>query len=71
MKSYYINHQNQKDGAHEVHTADCPFLPGSIDRRYIGAYKSVDMALDSARVEYMDVNCCSYCCKSEADAAIA
>ncbi|QZT37387.1 hypothetical protein K5X82_00495 [Halosquirtibacter xylanolyticus] len=65
MKSYYINNQYQSEGVHEVHTADCPFLPGSIDRRYIGAYKNVDMAIHNAQSEYSHVESCAYCCKKD------
>lgn len=63
MRSYYINNQHQKEGVHEVHTAECPFLPNSMNRRYIGAFKSVDMALENASNVYASVEGCKYCCE--------
>jgi len=37
-KHYYVNKKAQSNGDHEVHTEECDFLPGVLNREYLDYY---------------------------------
>lgn len=59
---YYVNNKAQLTGEHEVHTANCGFLPS--DRKYLGEFNNCDDAVKEAKKTYTKVDGCYYCCNS-------
>lgn len=59
---YYVNNKAQSTGEHEVHTANCSFLPS--DRKYLGEFNNCDDAVKEAKKTYTKVDGCYYCCNS-------
>ena len=46
---FYVNKNEQWTGEHEVHRADCAWLPDAANRIYLGKY-------------YTRVDGCCFCC---------
>ncbi len=61
MRDYYVTTRPQANGDHEVHTADCAWLPGKENRRYLGRFSTCYGALLAARALYEQVNGCYWC----------
>ena len=59
--SFYVNRQSQSNGDHEVHKADCPYLPNAENRIYLGDFTTCYGAVQEARKYYSQVNGCYYC----------
>lgn len=63
MALYYVNKNAQANGDHEVHTADCAYLPNTVNRTYLGDYSNCYNVIVAAKTHYRQVNGCYYCCE--------
>jgi len=61
MAEYYVNRHAQWNGDHEVHTAECAFLPDVNARLYLGVFTTCFPALHEARKHYHQSNGCHHC----------
>jgi len=61
MALYYVNKNAQDNGDHEVHTADCTYLPSDHNKQYLGTFSNCRDAVRKAREFYSRVNGCYYC----------
>ena len=61
MKKYYVNQNAQLSGDHEVHSADCNFLPIPTNRKYLGEFSSCEPAVTEAKKTYSKSNGCKTC----------
>lgn len=61
MRNYYVNNKAQANGDHEVHRDGCTFLPGEIDRIYLGLFTNCHDAVRQARRHFAAVNGCAVC----------
>jgi hypothetical protein len=61
MASYYVNHNAQSNGDHEVHTGSCSFIPNPENRLYLGNFDSCQAAVTEARRHYKQSNGCYWC----------
>jgi hypothetical protein len=61
MMRYYVNTRRQANGDHEVHKADCSFLPSAENRHLLGEFATCAQAVRAARVYYPHANGCVYC----------
>ncbi len=62
MYKYYVNKNAQANGDHEVHRADCSYLPSKENRIYLGEFSNCHQAINAASQYYNDVDGCYYCC---------
>ena len=62
MASYYVNHNAQSNGDHEVHTTGCNFMPSS--KKYLGDFDSCKPAVVEAKKTYKQSNGCYFCCRA-------
>ena len=58
---YYVNKRAQDNGDHEVHTADCSFLPSEENKLYLGAFTNCRDAVREAKKHYPQSDGCYYC----------
>lgn len=58
MTTYYI----KKYGVHEIHKADCVWLPIRKGMVKLGEFNTDEEALQKAKTLYVDINPCSTCC---------
>ena len=61
MTEYYVDREEQENGYHEVHTADCDYLPDSNDRLYLGPFTTGNEAVRAAKKYYLKTNGCPFC----------
>lgn len=61
MKHYYVNNNAQSNGDHEVHNADCIYLPLSQNRTYLGYLSDCRDAVKEAKKYHPQVNGCKTC----------
>lgn len=61
---YYVNRQAQANGDHEVHRADCQFLPSEQNRLYLGDFSRCQEAVAEARRHFKQSNGCFFCSNS-------
>ncbi|KVV14363.1 hypothetical protein ACRASX_02125 [Flavobacterium sp. TMP13] len=61
MKKYYVNKNAQSNGDHEVHTADCYYLPNVENRKYLGEFTSCSSAVLESKKTYRQSNGCKTC----------
>lgn len=61
MKNYYVNTQAQYNGDHEVHTADCQFIPSLLNRKAIGQHENCKAAVTEAKKTYSKADGCKTC----------
>lgn len=59
MERYYVNQLQQSNGDHEVHTANCRYLPAY--RTDLGYHQGCWSAVTAARRLYPTSNGCYYC----------
>lgn len=59
---YYVHKLAQSNGDHEVHRADCAWLPDVENRIYLGEFTSSQAAVREARKYYYPVDGCYFCC---------
>lgn len=58
---YYVTQTAQDNGDHEVHTSSCSFLPGEMNRIYLGDFAYCSLAVAAAREHYAQANGCYFC----------
>lgn len=61
MAQYFVNHNAQHNGDHEVHTSTCIFLPALQNRLDLGQHSSCVTAVRQARNTYPKSNGCRTC----------
>lgn len=61
MAYYYVNKNRQQNGDHEVHRADCGYLPSQDNRIYLGDYNDCHPAVQKAKQYYPSANGCYFC----------
>lgn len=59
MTTYYI----KKYGVHEIHKADCVWLPIRKGMVKLGDFNSNEDAIKKARTLFNEIEPCSTCCK--------
>lgn len=59
---YYVNKNAQSNGDHEVHEANCSWLPTAENRLDLGDFTSSHQAVKEAKRYYPQSNGCAYCC---------
>ena len=64
MALYYVNKNAQSNGDHEVHEAECSWLPSADNRIYLGVFPSCRPAVTEAREHYTKVNGCYHCSRA-------
>ncbi len=64
MKKYYVNKRAQSNGDHEVHHADCPYLPNLENRSYLGEFSNCKDAVREAERTYSTADGCKTCSPS-------
>ncbi|MFT9496788.1 hypothetical protein [Anaerosolibacter sp.] len=63
-KHYYVNKNKQANGDYEVHTEDCSWIPGAINRQHLGYFNNCKDAVKKAKdLGYSQSNGCYYCSK--------
>ena len=60
---YYVNHNAQDNGDHEVHKDGCNYLPGITNRIDLGLFQSCGPAVAKAKSLYplWKINGCYWC----------
>lgn len=58
---YYVNTNAQPGGEHEVHVLGCPTPAREDNRRYLGAFRTCEAALQAAAAEFGNVGGCANC----------
>ena len=61
MDRYYVNINSQENGDHEVHKANCSWLPDPENRKYLGEFTFCSSAVKKAKEYYSQSNGCYYC----------
>ena len=62
MPRYYVTTEPKQNGDHEVHKADCNFLPEDETLRFfLGFFNKCEDAMAEARTHYPKSNGCYYC----------
>ncbi|MEJ7742893.1 MAG: hypothetical protein WKF73_10270 [Nocardioidaceae bacterium] len=63
VPNFCVNMNAQSNGDHEVHdlSADCSFLPASVNRQALGNHATCRGAVQAAKSYYSQVNGCYYC----------
>ncbi|MRX46147.1 hypothetical protein [Pedobacter puniceum] len=62
MSLYYVNHQAQPNGDHEVHKEDCIYLP--YVKKFLGSFSNCADAVKEAKKTYTQSNGCRICSKA-------
>jgi len=60
MDTYYVNHNAQRNGDHEVHKDGCRYMPSSKLR--LGSFSNCRDAVREAKKTYPQSNGCYTCC---------
>ena len=63
MADYYVCTQPQANGDHEVHTADCTYMPPPENTTRVGSFENCREAVQQAKTTYPKANGCYYCCR--------
>lgn len=68
-KNYYVNRSvsSNPNFNHEVHTEDCPYLPSTLNRDFLGCFSSSSEAIKEAKKKYSNVDGCAICCADSHD----
>jgi len=61
VAEYYVNRQEQANGDHEVHRADCTYVPSEMNRIYLGAFANCFSAVKEAKKFYAAADGCKFC----------
>jgi hypothetical protein len=61
--SYYVRIKPQLNVTNAVHKEDCPFLPTTENRIYLGEYSSFPEALRVAKLYFSGASACNFCGK--------
>jgi hypothetical protein len=67
MKEYFITVRPGAKGLHFIHNHDCPLLPESGKRIFLGAFQSPDDALKEGIKHFREPVCCRFCSKEGID----
>ncbi|WP_040490489.1 hypothetical protein [Indibacter alkaliphilus] len=65
MKFYYLSTKANSASQFEIHHRDCPHLPNSEQREYLGAFNSGKEALQMAIHANPNASLCPHCCPKE------
>jgi hypothetical protein len=66
MKFFYLSSNPNPNGEFIVHSKDCPEIPSTYEREYLGPYNSVFEALRNISSKKINSNACLRCsCKRE------
>jgi hypothetical protein len=63
LVKYFIGISPGISGSHRVHKEDCPFLPESGKRIYLGVFQSPGNAVSESRRFFKRSVKCPFCCK--------
>lgn len=61
MYKYFVNKNAQANGDHEVHKANCSYLPEPYNRIDLGYHINCHSAVTAAKQYYLKSNGCYYC----------
>ena len=61
MPRYYVNRNAKANGDHEVHVADCIYLPLPKNQYFLGVFDDCSAAVFAAKEVYTQVNGCKTC----------
>ena len=61
MFAYYVNKEAQDNGDHEVHKANCEFLPNEEKRLFLGVFSNCHDAVQKAKERFPQSNGCDAC----------
>jgi hypothetical protein len=70
MKFFYLSSKANSKGDFEIHEKECEFIPGALDRDYLGPFNNGREALRKAMSMKSTAVCCESCCKSTFSAII-
>ena len=59
MPGYYVDHNEKRNGDHEVHVIGCSRFP--VERLYLGEFADAEAAVKEARRFYRQVAVCARC----------
>lgn len=62
MCVYYLDKHPKTKGFHELHAANCCYLPPSHKRYYLGEFYSLSRALKVAEKMFCRIEPCKNCC---------
>lgn len=65
MPRYYVSTQARQNGFHEVHQADCNFLPDASHLLFLGFFNQCQNAIKEAKKHYPQSSGCLYCLKED------
>ena len=65
MKIYYVDCYPKSHGFHEVHVQDCEVLPNFINRKYLGHFKDLKIAIYDAQKTFPNAVSCPLCKEDE------
>jgi hypothetical protein len=65
MKVYYVSTLPKPSGHHEVHADKCIYLPGFLNRKFLGHFHSPVAAIREAQKHYPKANACHECLSSQ------
>jgi hypothetical protein len=63
MHKFYMNNKSLLNGNLSVHKEDCPFLPETGHRIYLGAFESGQDAVRTAKIISLKSDGCYFCLK--------
>ncbi|RZJ69811.1 hypothetical protein [Flavobacterium sp.] len=64
MEKYYVNHNAQSNGDHEVHKESCRYFSSMTSRKDLGNHSGCASAVTEAKKTYKQSNGCATCCPS-------
>ncbi len=70
MKFFYLSTQPNDQGNFEMHDKECPHIPDSINRDYLGPFYNGREAMRKALLLKEKANLCGNCCQSNFQAII-
>lgn len=65
MKFFYLSTLENSDGLFEIHDRDCPNIPNTYHREYLGPFNNEFEAFRLAMKSEPAITLCTECCKSE------
>lgn len=61
MNVYFVNKTPLPDGRHEIHRANCTYLPLPGHRIYLGVFSTCQQAISEAKKYYYQLTGCHVC----------
>ncbi|RIW15144.1 hypothetical protein D0X99_11915 [Algoriphagus lacus] len=71
MKFFYLSSQPNAQGHFEIHEKDCPHIPDSINRDYLGPFNNGREAMRKALLLKETSSLCDNCCNSNFQAVFS